>query len=161
MKLESVFLLCEKYETGHDKSFMLLLYLWASKVSYFLHHRKTWKSMKLGCVKNMRPNTTKVSCFCCIFHQFNTTKWTKRKINRKFRVATEIGSTFFWFLTSYWAAEIVQNDYLSSARNFRSIEYHHALYLNFGTLVGFWPWVIGLKIEILGGFLHRHKISDK
>jgi hypothetical protein len=31
------------------------------------------------------------------------------------RVATKIGSTFFWCLTSYRAAEIVQNDYLSSA----------------------------------------------
>jgi hypothetical protein len=31
------------------------------------------------------------------------------------RVATKIGSTFFWFFTSYRAAEIVQNDYLSSA----------------------------------------------
>jgi hypothetical protein len=39
----------------------------------------------------------------------------KNEINRKLRVATEIGSTFFWFLTSYRAAEIVQNDYLSSA----------------------------------------------
>jgi hypothetical protein len=29
------------------------------------------------------------------------------KINRKLRVATEIGSTFFWFLTSYRAAEKV------------------------------------------------------
>jgi hypothetical protein len=37
------------------------------------------------------------------------------EINRKFRVATEIGSTFFWVLTSYRAAEKVQNDYLSSA----------------------------------------------
>jgi hypothetical protein len=37
------------------------------------------------------------------------------EINRKLRVATEIGSTFFRFLTSYRAAEIVQNDYLSSA----------------------------------------------
>jgi hypothetical protein len=27
----------------------------------------------------------------------------------------EIGRTFFWFLTSYRVAEIVQNDYLSSA----------------------------------------------
>jgi hypothetical protein len=38
-----------------------------------------------------------------------------KKINRKLRVATEIGSTFFWFLTSNRAAEKVQNDYLSSA----------------------------------------------
>jgi hypothetical protein len=62
---------------------------------------------------------------------------------------------FIWFLTSYRAAEKVQNDYLSSAWNFRSIEYHHALYLNFGTLTGLWPWVIGpsLKIEILGFFI--------
>jgi hypothetical protein len=37
------------------------------------------------------------------------------RINRKLRVATKIGSTFFWFLTSYRAAEVVQNDYLSSA----------------------------------------------
>jgi hypothetical protein len=29
----------------------------------------------------------------------------KQEINRKLRVATEIGSTFFWFLTSYRAAE--------------------------------------------------------
>jgi hypothetical protein len=36
-------------------------------------------------------------------------------INRKLRVATKIESTFFWFLTSYRAAENVQNDYLSSA----------------------------------------------
>jgi hypothetical protein len=36
-------------------------------------------------------------------------------INRKLRVATKIGSTFFWFLTSYRAAEIVLNYYLSSA----------------------------------------------
>jgi hypothetical protein len=36
------------------------------------------------------------------------------KKNRKLRVATEIGSTFFWFLTSYRAAKIVQNDYLSA-----------------------------------------------
>jgi hypothetical protein len=34
---------------------------------------------------------------------------------RKFGVYTEIGSTFFWFLTSYRSAEKVQNDYLSSA----------------------------------------------
>jgi hypothetical protein len=61
------------------------------------------------------------------------------KMNRKLRVATKIGSNFFWFLTSYRAAKIVQNDYLSSAWNFRSIEYHHALYLNFGTLAGLWP----------------------
>jgi hypothetical protein len=60
---------------------------------------------------------------------------------------------FFWFLTSYRAAEKVQNDYLSSAWNFRSIEYHHALY--FGTLAGLWPWAIGpsLKIEVLGFFI--------
>jgi hypothetical protein len=38
-----------------------------------------------------------------------------KQINRKLRVATKIGSTFFWCLTSYRAAEIVQNDYLSSA----------------------------------------------
>jgi hypothetical protein len=77
------------------------------------------------------------------------------KINRKLRVATEKGSTFFWFSTIYRAAENVQNDYLSSARNFRSIEYHHALYLNFGTLAGLWPWAIGpsLKIEVLGFFI--------
>jgi hypothetical protein len=31
----------------------------------------------------------------------------KNVINRKLRVATEIGSTFFWFLTSYRAAEKV------------------------------------------------------
>jgi predicted subunit of tRNA(5-methylaminomethyl-2-thiouridylate) methyltransferase len=37
------------------------------------------------------------------------------KINRKLRVATKIGSTLFWFFTSYRLAEIVQNDYLSSA----------------------------------------------
>jgi hypothetical protein len=29
----------------------------------------------------------------------------KQEINRKLRVATEIGSTFFWFLTSCRAAE--------------------------------------------------------
>jgi hypothetical protein len=83
-------------------------------------------------------------------------------INRKLRVATKIGSTFFWLLTIYRAAEIVQNDNLSSAWNFRSIEYHHALYLNFGTLAGLWPWVIWskLKIEILGFFHHHHEISD-
>jgi hypothetical protein len=39
----------------------------------------------------------------------------KNSIKRKLRVATEIGSTFFWFLTSYQAAEIEQNDYLSLA----------------------------------------------
>jgi hypothetical protein len=39
----------------------------------------------------------------------------QKSINRKLRVATEIGSTFFWFSTIYRAAEIVQNDYLSSA----------------------------------------------
>jgi hypothetical protein len=37
------------------------------------------------------------------------------KINRKLRVTTKIGNTFFWCLTSYRAAEIVQNDYFSSA----------------------------------------------
>jgi hypothetical protein len=58
------------------------------------------------------------------------------KINRKLRVATKIGSTFFWFFTSYRAAEIVQNDYSSSAWNFRSIEYHHALYI---WITGLWP----------------------
>jgi hypothetical protein len=26
--------------------------------------------MKLGCVKNMRPDTTQVLCFCCIFLSF-------------------------------------------------------------------------------------------
>jgi hypothetical protein len=54
------------------------------------------------------------------------------KINRKFRVTTEIGSTFFscysvagqlkikiWFLSSVW--------------NFQSIEYHHAQIWNSGT----------------------------
>jgi hypothetical protein len=38
-----------------------------------------------------------------------------KKIYRKLRVATKIGSTFFLFLTSYRAAEKVQNDYLLSA----------------------------------------------
>jgi hypothetical protein len=33
------------------------------------------------------------------------------QINRKFHVATETESTFFWFSTIYRAAEIVQNDY--------------------------------------------------
>jgi hypothetical protein len=47
---------------------------------------------------------------------------------------------------------------LSSAWNFRSIEYHHALYLNFGTLAGLWPWAIpSLKI-VLGFFHHHHEI---
>jgi hypothetical protein len=57
---------------------------------------------------------------------------------------------------------IVQNDYLSSASNFRSIEYHHTLYLNFETLAGLWPCDIetSLKIEILGFFHHHHEISD-
>jgi hypothetical protein len=32
-------------------------------------------------------------------------------INKKFHVATEIGSTHFWFSTIYRAVEIVQNDY--------------------------------------------------
>jgi hypothetical protein len=59
-----------------------------------------------------------------------------RKIYRKLRVGTKIRSTFFWFLTCYRAAEIVQNDYLSSPWNFRSKEYHHALYWKFGTLAG-------------------------
>jgi hypothetical protein len=42
------------------------------------------------------------------------------------------------------------------------MEYHHALYLNFGTLAGLWPLAIGssLKIEILGFFHHHHEISD-
>jgi hypothetical protein len=71
------------------------------------------------------------------------------KINRKLRVATKIGRTFFWFLTSYRAAEIMQNDYLSSAWNFRSIEYHHALFLNFGTLAGLWPFERALTCSIL------------
>jgi hypothetical protein len=39
----------------------------------------------------------------------------KNQINRKLRVATKIGSTFFWFLTCYWAAEKLKNDNLSSA----------------------------------------------
>jgi hypothetical protein len=39
----------------------------------------------------------------------------EEKANRKLRVATKIGSTFFLFLMSNRAAEIVQNDYLSSA----------------------------------------------
>jgi hypothetical protein len=53
------------------------------------------------------------------------------------------------------------NDYLSSAWNFRSIEYHHALYLDFETLAGLWPWAIpSLKIEILGFFHHHHEIYD-
>jgi hypothetical protein len=32
---------------------------------------------------------------------------------------------------------------------------HHALYLNFGTLAGLWPWAVGtsLKIEVLGFFI--------
>jgi hypothetical protein len=59
------------------------------------------------------------------------------------RVASKMESTFFWFLTSYRAAEIVQNDYLSSAWNFRSIEYHHAFifeFRDFGWIltVGLW-----------------------
>jgi hypothetical protein len=47
-------------------------------------------------------------------------------------------------------------------RNFRSIEYHHAFYLNIGTLAGLWPWAIvpSLKIESLGFFHHHHTISD-
>jgi hypothetical protein len=50
------------------------------------------------------------------------------KINRKFRVTTEIGSTFFWLLVSYQAAEKLKYVFLSSVWNFRSIEYHHALF---------------------------------
>jgi hypothetical protein len=46
----------------------------------------------------------------------------------------------------------------SSAWNFWSIEYHHALHLNLGTLAGLWPWAIrpSLKIKILGFFNHQH-----
>jgi hypothetical protein len=42
------------------------------------------------------------------------------------------------------------------------MEYHHALYLNFETLAGLWPWAIrpSLKIEILGFFHHHHESSD-
>jgi hypothetical protein len=66
------------------------------------------------------------------------------------------------FLTSNRAAGKVQNDYLSSAGNFRSIDYHHVLYLNFGTFAGLWAWAIGsgLNLEILGFFNHHHVISD-
>jgi hypothetical protein len=43
-------------------------------------------------------------------------QFAQNTINRKFRVATEIGSIFFLFSTNYRAAEIVQiGDYLSSA----------------------------------------------
>jgi hypothetical protein len=62
------------------------------------------------------------------------------------RVATKIGSTFFLFLTSYRAAEIVKmiiyhqhsdsRVFSSSPWNFWSIEHNHALYLKFGTLAG-------------------------
>jgi hypothetical protein len=78
------------------------------------------------------------------------------------RVATKIGSTYFWFLTSYRAVEIVQNDYLSSAWNFRSVEYHHVLCLNFGTLAGLWPWAIRPSLKNWGSrvFHHHHEISD-
>jgi hypothetical protein len=108
-------------------------------------------------------NSLLMSKICQLLKNSPAKIWTKWiEINRKLRVASEIGSTYFWFLTSYRAAEIVQNDNLSSACNFRSIEYHHALYLYFGTLAELWPWAIGpsLKIEILGFFHHHHEISD-
>jgi hypothetical protein len=53
MKLESVFL------------FHAFVVPFACKVSYFLHNEKHEKSMKLGCIKSMKPDTTKVLCFCC------------------------------------------------------------------------------------------------
>jgi hypothetical protein len=68
---------------------------------------------------------------------------------------TDVGGSFVWFLQ-------VTGQLKSSALNFRSIEYHHSLYLNFGTLAGLWPWADwpSLKIEILGFFHHHHEISD-
>jgi hypothetical protein len=63
------------------------------------------------------------------------------KINRKFRVITEIGSTFFgwWSVTRQLK---IKYDFLSSVWNFQSIEYHHALFWKFGTLAGLWPLAI-------------------
>jgi hypothetical protein len=48
----------------------------------------------------------------------STIKTYPIKINRKLRVAKKIGSTFFWFLTNYRAAEIVQNDFFIISMKF-------------------------------------------
>jgi hypothetical protein len=37
---------------------------------------------------------------------------------------------------------------------------HHALYLNFGTLAGLWPWAIGPSLKIENRFHLHHVISD-
>jgi hypothetical protein len=59
----------------------------------------------MGAIANTRTYTntfTRTNTFTCT-HIY-------KKINRKLRVATKIGTTHFWFLTSNRAAEIVQSD---------------------------------------------------
>jgi hypothetical protein len=78
MKLESVF--CCVKSTRPDNAFVVFF---ACKVSHFLHNEKHGKSIKLGFVKSMKPDTAKDLCFCCLFHRFYTTKRTKKVFSRK------------------------------------------------------------------------------
>jgi hypothetical protein len=82
------------------------------------------------------------------------------RINKKFRVATEIWSNFFWFLTSYRETEIVQNDYISSVpidrRPLFLFEFRDSGRI---MAVGYWAKPQN-QDSILGFFHHHHEIFD-
>jgi hypothetical protein len=77
-------------------------------------------------------------------------------------LATVIGSTFFGFQQVIGQLKTAKCLFIISLKFPSDRIPYHALYLNFGTLAGLWPWAIGpgLKIKVLAFFHHHHEISD-
>jgi hypothetical protein len=79
---------------------------------------------------------------------------------RCIKLVQEVGprSQYFSFLASKGEAVSVTLILCHTGTgNFRSIEYHHALYLILKTLDKLWPWAIGRSLKIkVSEFFHRH-----
>jgi hypothetical protein len=81
----------------------------------------------------------------CFRFTWNRLQTDETIINRKFHVATEIGSSFFGFQQftgQLQSCKMIIYDYLSSAWNFRSIEYHHTIFefWDFGRIMAMEHW---------------------